>query len=708
MHQALVIGVDRYSRQPNTNLQCAARDAEAVSKRFAEAGFNVVSLVNEDATLEQIIRALETDLNARITEENEIVAVYWAGHGYSVPESLGSDSGWGTFLLPSDGIVTKPIESALPVSTLWALLSQLRTRRLVVFLDTCFSGAAAGDGRTLPFPGANTRGEVEMAPLTSGFIRSIGGEGRVVICACGPREVAREDTHGSRHGFFTKVLLDALDGQVPDPDNVDGVRISLLSDYIRTQVPRRTGLKQTPYVHHTSSGQDFVFPTPPRMRAEKMPVPTWSFAGTAGGVGKTTLAMLTAELLAEAGHNVLYLDIDIAHMGGTNSWLQRAGAQVARSKTFADHVADHTQNQAQNPALAAITSGPLSARPIDVTPAYLRRNHCGRILLIGAVRPTEPVFAFALIASIANDRSNDDCRQILDDCLARGFNYGIDCMVIDCSAQFDNVSVNAMHAAHHPFIVGTAVAGSKQIRDNMLANCRQLVPEFDWLSVQTVVNRVPSTAALNYHWGELNRGYRYLENDPQLFIDWHLGRPNFELGYDDLSKIWHEILVESDRMACSGLHRNFLPQEWDRFSKWALWVSDHPDWPSERARVLRGPFIRRLTAAVSLVAAFVVCTGLLVYGNLSGQNSSALNGALAIGDLLAAPFGFYFGLAASSYRRRLRLLRHMASHGSDRAWLYDWFTAKVPEAPWWHIWRRSRRATIKWFHDQVDQARRGK
>ena len=39
--------------------------------------------------------------------------------------------------------------------------------------------------------------------------------------------------------------------------------------------------------------------------------------------------MMTAELLAESGNTVLYLDADIAHHGGTSEWCQRAKVSLA-------------------------------------------------------------------------------------------------------------------------------------------------------------------------------------------------------------------------------------------------------------------------------------------------------------------------------------------------------------------------------------------
>src|SRR5262249_54481483 len=127
-------------------------------------------------------------------------------------------------------------------------------------------------------------------------------------------------------------------------------------------------------------------------------------------------------------------------------------------------------------------------------------------------------------------------------------------------------------------------------RETILSNCSQIVDEFNPLRAETVVNRAPSREAIVQHWGEpgYGRGFRWLPFDRRLFQDWEEGRPNFELGYDEPSHAWHDILVASDKNGCHGQHRDLLPTEWDRFSKWALWLVENPGWArTERAALAR-------------------------------------------------------------------------------------------------------------------------
>ncbi|MFG3256133.1 protein kinase [Streptomyces sp. NPDC048172] len=437
-------------------------------------------------------------------------------------------------------------------------------------------------------------------------------------------------------------------------------------------------------------------------------MPSWAFVGTSGGVGKTTLAMMTAELLAESGNTVLYLDADIAHFGGTSEWCQRARAGVRKVRTFADHVAAFSR------ARSAVPAGDLSDGLIDVTPDYLRRHGCGKILLLPAARASDKLFVFELVAEIKDSRSNEVCREILDTAFDRGISKGATCVVIDCGAQFDPLAVNCLAAAHHPVVVAAARAGAKDQRETILANCAQTVDDFNRMSVETVVNRVPSREALIQHWGDPGYGrpgmnFHHLPFDPKLFQDWEEGRPHFELGYDELSKAWHDVLVASDANNCDGLHRAMLPQEWDRFSKWALWLVDNPGWAEARWNALGRAVRRSYAVTAGLFAGLAAAlTSMLLHlfaadGEGPGRSDpsflpqwSAVTLVAVLGLLLV-----WNVLARGLTKRRRRVMAEVMRHSSSAEGLRTWFTALPEEGPWWQVWRRSRRAAIEWLHRQV-------
>jgi hypothetical protein len=690
MPQALVIGINQYAASEVPPLRCAVNDAEEMGRRLKDAGFDVVILTDGAATRQNIHKELEIGLNRRTADEDDPVVVYWAGHGMTDLNKPANGGGWSTFLVPHDAKIDEPKGTALAVEHVWAVLDGLKTRRLLVLLDTCFSGAFADSKRGFAVGG---RG----APmLTDDFLR-IGGHGRVVISACGPNEVAREDLDAG-HGHLTKALLSVMENRSANGDRT--IPITTLTTNVLDAVRRETNRAQTPFADLSSQGPDWVIPLPPAAHY-RAPLPGWAFVGTSGGVGKTTLAMVTAELLAEAGHKVLYLDADIAHFGATSEWCQRAHTDVGRVRTFADHVSMFSRTK------STMRPGVLVDNLLNVTPEYLRRNGCGEILLLPAVRSSDRVFAFELVADIKDRRSNAVCQQILDATFERGVREGATCVVIDCGAQFDPLAVNCLTAAHHPFIVAAARAGAKRQRDIVLSNCAQTIEHFEEVAVETVVNRVPSQAALKEHWGITGpgTGLHYLPFDPQLFRDWEEGRPNFELGYDELSSQWHKILVASDRNSCNGDHRSMLPEEWDRFSKWALWIVERPEWMAEEDRSLRRRLRKNIIGSTVLFG-LTVAGGLELFLGMGDPGRPAwLTVLLAIGTGICGLWTLGLGLVIRGVRRRRRIISEVKRYQSSAEQLKKWFSAPTKDVPWWKVWKSSRKAAIEWLHGRILKAR---
>lgn len=701
MPHALVIGIDRYSATRIPSLKCSVSDAEEVSRQLKAAGFDVVTLTNDAATRQDVAWELEVGLNERVTDEDDPVLIYWSGHGMSdLREHADDDKRWSTFLLPFDADIDQPLASAFPVDQVWALLNRLKTRRLLVLLDTCFSGAFAGDSR-----GFSIGARGGSPESTDEFLR-MEGRGRIVVTACGPNEVARENPRLG-HGNFTRSLLAVLERGIELGDRQ--IRVTALMSDVRDEVRRDTRGAQTPSLHVAAQGSDWSIPLPPPAPYQP-PMPSWAFVGTSGGVGKTTLAMMTAELLAESGNDVLYLDADIAHFGGTSEWCQRANVDLGQVRTFADHVAAFSKAPARTP------SRHLNDRLLDVTPDYLKRYGCGRILLLPAARASDKLFVFDLVAEIKDRRSNAACRQILDAAFDRGIRQGANCLVIDCGAQFDPLAVNCITAAHHPFIVAAARAGAKDQRETILSNCTQTVEDFNRMRVETVVNRVPSREALVQHWGRPGYGrpgmsFHWLPFDRGLFQDWEEGRPNFELGYDDLSHSWHEILVASDRNGCDGAHRDLLPDEWDRFSKWSLWLVDNPGWAaSERESLTRAVRRSYLFAAGYLATLGVSLTSTLqhAFADRPEDDPSFLPQWLAITLVAVSALGLLGNVVGRMLlRRRRRVMDEVVKYSVSAGELKKWFSVPPTDGPWWKVWQSSRRVAIEWLHKQVVAARAG-
>lgn len=189
MKRALVVGIDDYQTGP---LKGCVNDATAVAQLLEANGdgspnFSVRTLTSNDvavdcATLQQAVAELFSG------GEAETALLYFAGHGIINPEtnagyivaSDGRRGAWGLSLAEILGLAN----GAHP-----------KIRSTVIILDCCHSGYA---------------GEIAGLPAGSPSVIGTG----VTILTASHRDGTAED--GQRHGVFTDILLDGLQGGCSD------------------------------------------------------------------------------------------------------------------------------------------------------------------------------------------------------------------------------------------------------------------------------------------------------------------------------------------------------------------------------------------------------------------------------------------------------------------------------------------------------------
>jgi hypothetical protein len=242
---AVVIGISHYKAK-QLALRHARADAEAMYTFLTGPGGvkkdHARLLVDDAATLQGIKSALG-EFIARSAKPEDTVIVYYAGHGAPEADSSGwSDDGMEKYLVPVDADPGSLFTTALSMSELDRTLRRIESRRLVVFLDSCFSGAATPGNRTVSVADGGRR-----VAVTSEFLRRIArGSGRIVITASGTNEVSLESDK-SGHGLFTQYVLSGLRGDAARPDGK--VTVLSLYAYLDVQLPLATrdkGMTQHP------------------------------------------------------------------------------------------------------------------------------------------------------------------------------------------------------------------------------------------------------------------------------------------------------------------------------------------------------------------------------------------------------------------------------------------------------------------------------
>jgi hypothetical protein len=241
----VAIGVSQYHEKAIPSLQYADADAQAVANYFRDTFSlpeNQVFLrVNAQATLREIKSVLGTQLAARANDPRDTVILYFAGHGMRerMVGSLDAD-GLNKYFLPYDAARDDLYSTALEMDEVTNILRRLTPERVVVLLDSCFSGAAGGRS---PF---DPRTEGERAPITGEFLDRMAhvGKGRVVLTAGGPEESAQESAELG-HGVFTYYLLDGLRGAA-DLSGDGEIDVHEIYRYVSDKVSRATQGRQNP------------------------------------------------------------------------------------------------------------------------------------------------------------------------------------------------------------------------------------------------------------------------------------------------------------------------------------------------------------------------------------------------------------------------------------------------------------------------------
>jgi hypothetical protein len=235
---AVAVGINNYPELPK--LKYAVNDANAFYKLLVDDNKippeNVRLLLNEQANLKNLRFTLGTHLK-RVAGTNDMVIIYFAGHG-ATERDAGSPDGDGLekYLLAYDTDPSDLFSSAMPMRDIAHIFNRIRSERLVLIVDACYSGASGG--RTFSIGGIR-------ANLSDNFFNRIAsGRGKIIISASAANEVSVEkDELG--HGVFTYYLMEGLRGKA-DSDRDGMVTVDEAYRFVFEQVPKATAQEQHP------------------------------------------------------------------------------------------------------------------------------------------------------------------------------------------------------------------------------------------------------------------------------------------------------------------------------------------------------------------------------------------------------------------------------------------------------------------------------
>jgi uncharacterized caspase-like protein len=235
----LAVGINDYDHNAALALNYAVSDTEVLSRDLRQAGVQTfrdvryTARTNAQAT-RRGVEAAFAEASAHV-QPDDVFVLMLSGHGvveegqyYFLPADIPH--------LPPDrpNAVTAIIrEHGLNTRDFQRWFSDLKTRKTVIFLDTCHSGAFSFSPSER---GLEHSEQAEMRYTTS--IDRLGrATGQVIVAATTAQEKALEGY--KNHGFFTYALLEALRyADTPLCGNNDGeIALAEIFNFVRWRLP---------------------------------------------------------------------------------------------------------------------------------------------------------------------------------------------------------------------------------------------------------------------------------------------------------------------------------------------------------------------------------------------------------------------------------------------------------------------------------------
>jgi hypothetical protein len=255
--------------------------------------------VNRRAIVGELVRL------ANVTREQDLVLIYFAGHGVRRVVGQREHSYW----LMYDASIALMDADAIRLSHLLDYVDDIRAKRKVLVLDHCHAGRiearrVLGDGsRDATAQPGITRNLFSLDDF-SNEVRDSTQQGLVIIGAANAEAYEFDEL---KHGLFTYVLLDALRTTKADKDRNGQIDVMEVSSYMSR------GLTET---------IDMLKLTRPDLRIDQTPI---SFVNVSGSGAPWRLVDVAA---AEAG-----LKEVIVNMGLQGGLPSRIGIQASTAVT---------------------------------------------------------------------------------------------------------------------------------------------------------------------------------------------------------------------------------------------------------------------------------------------------------------------------------------------------------------------------------------
>ncbi len=247
---AVVIGIKNYASPVLSNLRYSDTDAQSMYDYLInKAGFkkdHVLLLLNEHATLEEVRAALGIFL-AEKARKDDLVFIYYSGHGApEVSPNSNEADGLTKYIVTYDAKPDRLFATALPMEDINKIFSRISSKRIVFFIDSCYSGSSGGKTFCNEIIKAGNISDDFLTQLSS-------GTGRLLISASSANEVAMESDNLG-HGIFTYYLLEGLEGKA-DMNKNGYITVDEIYQYVHEKVSDESKNRQHPVKKGEAEGE---------------------------------------------------------------------------------------------------------------------------------------------------------------------------------------------------------------------------------------------------------------------------------------------------------------------------------------------------------------------------------------------------------------------------------------------------------------------
>ena len=223
----LSVGIRKFADTRITPLTYTAKDAKSIEAYFRQdqvPDSQIYLLVDETATKENIIQALET-IRDKIAPPDTFM-FFFSSHG------VGDNAG-NTYFVTFDTVLDELSQTALPMQHIKETVQNFGCHNVVMLADTCHSGGVKS---------LKQQNEEDYNRI----VRAAGKQTRVAILTSSRTHETSAESPQWGHGAFTYYLLEGLAGTADNfPKDGQG-SVTELFDHVMIAVPRATNRAQHP------------------------------------------------------------------------------------------------------------------------------------------------------------------------------------------------------------------------------------------------------------------------------------------------------------------------------------------------------------------------------------------------------------------------------------------------------------------------------